>query len=220
MAFPATVPATGTIHTENRESYVVRSGRWEKYKTPTVALAGDGVGDSGSTARGKDNFYCAWDYSQHMPKRHVRIAIGFNVATACDVAITFFGRTENKWLASDAYDEHDGQVYWGGSTYTDGYSYHTWSLAGVNGIHLGYPDSSRKCQPNAMQFADITLYRIDTQNTLLTWKFYSDCVTGGTMMWSTARAVVKSPITNLTGCKCALTDNSLYSHGRMDAEVY
>ena len=220
MAFPATVPATGTIHTENRESYVVRSGRWEKYKTPTVALAGDGVGDSGSTARGKDNFYCAWDYSQHMPKRHVRIAIGFNVATACDVAITFFGRTENKWLASDAYDEYDGQVYWGGSTYTDGYSYHTWSLAGVNGIHLGYPDSSRKCQPNAMQFADITLYRIDTQNTLLTWKVYSDCVTGGAMMWSTARAVVKSPITNLTGCKCALTDNSLYSHGRMDAEVY
>jgi len=218
MTFPATVPAAGTIHTENRETYIVRSGRWEKYKTPAVALAGDGAGDGGNTARSTDNFYCAWGRSQHMPTRHVRIAIGFNVATACNVAITFWGRRENKWLANDVYTEHDGQIRWADTG--NGGSYHFWDLAGANGIYLGYNDATRKCQPNAMQFADITLFGMNAQNTLLTWKFYSDSVTGNVLIWSTARSVITSPITNLTGCKCALTDNSVFQQGRMDAEVY
>ena len=36
MAFPATVPADYTIHTEDKQSYYVKNGRWLKHREKTV----------------------------------------------------------------------------------------------------------------------------------------------------------------------------------------
>jgi len=54
MAFPATVPADRTIHTEDTQSYYVKNGRWLKHREKTVLEAtGEGIniGATGYVAR-------------------------------------------------------------------------------------------------------------------------------------------------------------------------
>lgn len=142
MAFPATVPADRTIHTEDTQSYYVKNGRWLKHREKTVLdMTGQGL-DIGATG--------------HVARHRITINSVFKMNGDGHILINMLDET-NTWLPMTRWGNGAVQLISGADTWRSG-NWKTSTNPTSRGYFLNWANGNDwRCQNNVYHTVDLNI---------------------------------------------------------------
>jgi hypothetical protein len=142
----------------------------------------------------------------------------FTTATNTDVTFRLYDRVAGDYIPKAKYIDPSGVVRWGeGGLQTDRWK----NSAGWSGTEfpLTYRDSTRKILAGKPQLLQLWLTRMGANNTVVAWRFYSQCVTSSVLLGNWVKMNVTVDLSNIAGLTLAL-DSGNFTDGRISTEIY
>ena len=142
MAFPATVPADRTIHTEDTQSYYVKNGRWLKHREKTVLdITGQGL-DIGATG--------------HVARHRITINSVFKMNGDGHILINMLDET-NTWLPMTRWGNGAVQLISGADTWRSS-NWKTSTNPTSRGYYLNWANGNDwRCQNNIYHTIELNI---------------------------------------------------------------
>jgi hypothetical protein len=220
MAFPTTVTDYAT-HSEGGADYYGLHGDWRRKRLPQFVFMGDSTSPTNCIAAGHF-FFGMWLPAARTdidrPRNMIVCRAAFTTATNTDVTFRLYDRAAGDYIPKAKYQDPSGVVRWGdGGFQTD----HWKNSAGWSGTEFppGYRDGTRKILAGKPQLLQLWLTRMGTNNTVVAWRFYSQCVTSSVLISNFVKMNVTVDLTNIAGLTLAL-DSGNFTDGRISTEIY
>jgi hypothetical protein len=142
----------------------------------------------------------------------------FTTASNTDVTFRLYDRVAGDYIPKAKYGDPSGVQRWGnGGMQADNWK----NSAGWSGTEfpLTYRDSTRKILAGKPQLLQLWLTRMGPNVTVVSWRFYSQCITSSALLGNFVKMHMSVDLTNVAGLTLAL-DNGNFTDGRISTEIY
>lgn len=212
MAFPIPVPDNERppITEGGAEFRGLFHGRWGKRNLPEYCTS-----PHNHSTQQFNLWFPSFGYGA--ARNFVSVKFAFQTDSNTTIWFAMYDQPSGAWLEKARIQDASGLVNWGdGGATSSNYSPTGW---GGESMMPSIPDATRLAKPTLPQFMDVWLVRAGANQTVMSWRYYSQVVTDSALCTNYGKCDLTIGIDRIKAFNMG-TNTGKLTHAMMSAEIY